>query len=70
MPLVLARVGQKCTIKKFACSCDTRMRMVNMGLFPGCSIEILNSINGALLLKVGEARIMLERCLAHKIYVN
>jgi ferrous iron transport protein A len=70
MPLVLARVGQKCTIKKIACSCDERMRMVNMGLFPGCSIEILNSINGALLLKVGGARIMLERCLAHQIFVN
>lgn len=70
MPLVFARVGQKCTLEKFACSCNTRMRMVNMGLFPGCSIEVLNSLNGSLVLKVGGARIMLERCLAHQIYVN
>jgi ferrous iron transport protein A len=46
------------------------MRMVNMGLFPGCPIEILNSMNGTLLLKVGSARVMLEKCLAHQIHVS
>jgi ferrous iron transport protein A len=70
MPLVLARIGQKCVIKNFSCSCDIRMRMVNMGLFPGCPIEILNSMNGTLLLKVGSARVMLESCLAREIHVS
>ncbi|SFL79255.1 FeoA family protein [Pelosinus propionicus] len=70
MPLVFARIGQKCIIKDFSCSCEIRMRMVNMGLFPGCPIEILNSINGTLLLKVGSARVMLEKYLAHQIHVS
>jgi ferrous iron transport protein A len=68
--LVLARIGQKCIIKKFSCSCEIRMRMVNMGLFPGCPIEILNCMNGTLLLKVGSSRVMLESCLAREIHVS
>ncbi|GMA97922.1 FeoA family protein [Pelosinus sp. IPA-1] len=70
MPLVFARIGQKCIIKDFACSCAMRMRMVNMGLVPGCSVEVMNSVNGTLLVKVGQSRIMLENCLAHQIHVH
>lgn len=70
MPLVFARIGQKCIIKGFSCSCEMRMRMVNMGLFPGCAVEILHSFNGTLLLKVGNARLMLENCLARQIRIS
>ena len=70
MPLAFVGVGQKCIIKGFACSSDVRMRMVNMGFIPGCLIEVINRINGTLLIKVGESRLMLDCCLAHQIQVN
>ena len=69
MPLSLAQVGQKCTVKGFACSCDVRMRMVNMGFVPGCSVEIMSRINGSLLVRVGESRLMMDGCLATQIQV-
>lgn len=70
MPLVFAGIGQKCIIGDFTCSYEMRMRMVNMGLVPGCSVEIMNRINGTLLVKVGQSRIMLESCLAHQIRIH
>lgn len=69
MPLALAGIGQKCIIKGFACSCDVRMRMVNMGFIPGCPIEVMSRVNGTLLVRVGESRLMLDSCLATQIQV-
>ena len=60
MPLALAQIGQKCIIKDFACSCDTRMRMVNMGFVPGCLVEVLSRVNGTLLVRVGQSRLMMD----------
>ncbi len=70
MPLACAQIGQKCIIKGFACSCNVRMRMVNMGFIPGCSVEIMNRINGTLLVRVGQSRLMLDCCLATQIQVS
>ncbi|MBP2626654.1 MAG: FeoA family protein [Firmicutes bacterium] len=69
MPLALVEIGKKCIVKSFACSCDIRMRMVNMGLIPGRSVEVMNRMNGALLVRVGESRLMLDCCLATQIQV-
>jgi len=70
MPLALASIGQKCIIKNFTCSCDTRMRMVNMGIFPGRPVEIMSRLNGALLVRVGESRLMMDCCLATQVQVH
>ena len=70
MPLALVKTGQKCIVKNFTCSCDVRMRMVNMGFIPGCSIEVMNRINGTLLVRVGQSRLMLDCCLATQIQVS
>lgn len=69
MPLALAQIGQKCIIKGFACSCDARMRMVNMGFVPGSLIEVVSRANGSLLVRVGQSRLMLDCCLATQIQV-
>jgi len=70
MPLTLALIGQKCIIKSVACSCDIRMRMVNMGFVPGRPVEVMNRMNGTLLVRVGQSRLMLDCCLATQIQVN
>lgn len=70
MPLALAQIGEKCIIKSFACSSDVRMRMVNMGFFPGCLVEVMNRMNGTLLVRVGQSRLMLDCCLATQIQVH
>jgi len=69
MPLACAQIGQKCTIKGFACSCNVRMRMVNMGFIPGSCIEVMNRINGTLVVRVGQSRLILDCCLATQIQV-
>ena len=69
MPLALALIGQKCIVKSFACSCDMRMPMVNMGFIPGRSVEIMSRMSGTLLVRVGECRLILDRCLATQIQV-
>lgn len=70
MPLALVGIGQTCTIKGFACSCHLRMRMVNMGFIPGRSVEVMSRMNGTLLVRVGESRLMLDCCLATQIHVH
>jgi len=70
MQLALAEVGRKCIIKSFACSCDVRMRMMTMGFFPGCPVEIMGRMNGTLLVRIGQSRLMLNCCLANQIHVS
>ena len=70
MPLASALIGQSCIIKGFACCCAMRLRMVNMGFIPGRSVQVMNRINGALLVRVGESRLMLDCCLANQIQVH
>lgn len=70
MPLATVAIGKKCIIKGFDCSLETRMRMVNMGFFPGCLIAVMNRINGSLLVQVGQSRLMIDGCLAQQIRVS
>lgn len=70
MRLALAEVGRKCMIKSFSCPCDVRMRMMNMGLIPGFPVEIMSRMNGTLLVRSGESRLMLDGCLANQIEVG
>ena len=69
MPLTLVAIRQKRIIKSFACACDMRMRMVNMGFISGRSVEIMSRMSGTLLVRVGESRLMLDCCLATQIQV-
>ncbi|WP_378954179.1 ferrous iron transport protein A [Pelosinus sp. sgz500959] len=69
MPLALVGIGQKCIVKGFACSCEVRMRMVNMGFIPGSLVEVMSRVNGTLLVRVGQSRLMLDCCLATQIQV-
>ena len=70
MPLASVKTGQQCIIKSFACSCDVRMRMINMGFFPGCLIKVMSRMDGTLLVKLGQSRIMIDGCLANQIRVS
>lgn len=70
MPLALMRIGEQCTVKSLTCPCDVRMRMVNMGIVPGCSIAIMNRMNGNLVVKLGQSRLVIDCCLANQIKVS
>jgi len=45
------------------------MCMVDMGMIPGCSIEVLNRIHEAVVVKISQSEMRLESCLAHQIHV-
>jgi ferrous iron transport protein A len=70
MPLALVKIGEQCIVKNFTCSCDVRMRMVNMGFIPGRSIVVVNRVNGTVLVQLGQSRLMIDGCLATQIRVS
>lgn len=70
MPLVWANMGQQCKIESIALTPERRMRIVNMGLAPGCMVQVLNRCADKLIVKVGETRVVLECGLAQQIHVQ
>jgi ferrous iron transport protein A len=48
--------------------CDCRVE--DLGLRVGCTVQMLNNTGGPVLLKVGEARLAVDRCLAMKIMIK
>jgi ferrous iron transport protein A len=79
MPLALLSAGQSgeiiairapkvpsCTGENARCDC----RVEDLGLRVGSTVEMLNNASGPVLLKVGEARIAIDRGLAMKIMIK
>lgn len=77
LPLALLRAGDRAEIVGIpshgchADKCGAGVRIEEMGMRPGKTVEVLNNeSSGPLLLKVDESRIALGRGLAMKIMVK
>lgn len=70
MPLALVEIGKQCIVKGFFCSCDARMRMVNMGFIPGRCIAVMSRMNGTIVVQLGTSRLVIDGCLANQIQVS
>lgn len=66
-PLTMARVGEYLAIAKLKGTDSTVHRLISMGLVPGTKFQIINIVNGSIIVGVGDSRIGLGTGLARKI---
>jgi ferrous iron transport protein A len=69
MPLVLARPGEKNSIKRIGGRDDTKKRLETLGFVVGSDVTVVSEINGNMIVNVKDARIALSREMADKIIV-
>ena len=69
MPLVLADIGQECTIRKLSGSQEVKKHLENLGFVPGGSVTIVNALGGNVIVNVKEARVAISEEMARKIMV-
>ena len=71
IPLSIAKEGNKLIIKKFEGGRKSQMRLVNMGLRIGDSIEVITNLgHGQMVVAMDQCRFVLGRGIAQKILVE
>ena len=69
MPLTMAKVGEKNTIKKVGRKEETRKFLENLGFVAGGIVTVVSEIGGNMILNVRDSRIALGRDMAKKIMI-
>ncbi|MDY3908775.1 MAG: FeoA family protein [Eubacterium sp.] len=69
MPLTMAKVGEKNTIKKVGGKEETRKFLENLGFVAGGIVTVVSEIGGNMILNVRDSRIALGRDMAKKIMI-
>lgn len=69
MPLTMAKVGEKNTIKKVGGKEETRKLLENLGFVAGGIVTVVSEIGGNMILNVRDSRIALGRDMAKKIMI-
>jgi Fe2+ transport system protein FeoA len=70
MPLTCAPTGETVTVKRIRGGCGGSERLKDLGIIPGCRLQVVNSGQGPLILRVRESRMALGRGLADRIMVG
>ena len=69
MPLVLAAVGEKNTIKKIGGSPEVKKHLENLGFVVGGDVTVITSLGGNVIVNVKETRVGISEEMARKIMV-
>ena len=69
MPLTLASVAERNTIRKVAGSPEVKKHLENLGFVVGGDVTIINTLGGNVIVSVKEARVAISREMAQKIMV-
>lgn len=69
MPLTLASVGERNTIRKVGGSPEVKKHLENLGFVAGGDVTIINTLGGNVIVSVKEARVAISREMAQKIMV-
>lgn len=69
MPLTMARVGEKGTIRKITGKDEVRQHLAELGFVVGGEITVVSEIAGNMILSVKESRIALDRTMANRIMI-
>ena len=69
MPLTLAAVGERNTIRKVGGSPEVKKHLENLGFVVGGDVTIINTLGGNVIVSVKEARVAISREMAQKIMV-
>ena len=69
MPLTLAAIGERNTIRKVGGSPEVKKHLENLGFVEGEMVRVVSDISGNLIVQVKDARVAISRELATKILV-
>ena len=69
MPLSMAQIGKKNSIKKVGGKEETRQFLANLGFIPGSHVTIITANSGDVIVNVKESRVAISREMASKIMV-
>ncbi|MDR0590226.1 MAG: ferrous iron transport protein A [Spirochaetaceae bacterium] len=69
MPLVLARPGEKNSIKRIGGRDETKKRLETLGFVVGSAVTVVSRLNGNIIVNIKDSRIAISQEMATKIMV-
>lgn len=69
MPLILAGIGTKNTIRQIGGNQETRKHLADLGFVAGSKVTVLSTISGSLIVNVKDSRVAISREMAAKIMI-
>ncbi len=69
MPLTMAQVGQRVTIRKITGRDEVRQHLAELGFVVDSEIQVVSEIAGNLIVQVKDSRIALDRTMANRILI-
>jgi ferrous iron transport protein A len=69
MPLKMANLGEEVEIKRLTADDKVKRHLENLGLAVGQRVTVLSKEGGAVILKVKEGRMALDRQMSSGIYI-
>lgn len=69
MPLTMAEVGRKFTVKRIGGTSKIATFLEGLGLVPGTEVSVVSKNTGGVILNVKESRVALGRDMASKVLV-
>lgn len=70
MPLTLMQVGDNAQISRISGSDDTRRLLQNLGFVSQAAVELVNKLNGNVIVNIKDSRIAINEEMARHIIVN
>ena len=69
MPLALANVGEKNTIRRIGGSADVKKHLEDIGFSVGSTVTVITSLSGNVIVNVRESRVAISEEMARKIMI-
>lgn len=69
MPLALADIGEKNTVRKIGGSPEVKKHLEDLGFAVGAEVTVVTSLLGNVIVNVRETRVAISREMARKIMV-
>lgn len=69
MPLTMACVGEKNSIKKISGKDEIRQHLAELGFVAGGEVTVISRIAGNMILSVKDSRIALDQTMANRIMI-
>ncbi|UZT82259.1 FeoA family protein [Caproicibacterium sp. BJN0003] len=69
MPLTLANIGERNTIKRIGGKPEVKKHLENLGFVVGGNVTVITTMGGNVIVNVKEARIAISQEMAQKVMV-
>lgn len=69
LPLMIAREGERVTIKGISGKDDIRQHLAELGFVVGAELMIINRVSGNFIIQVKGSRVALDSSMASRIFI-